>query len=281
MNETMANDGISMRAELAEARGWSYGLLANALRYPDRAMLNTLLDRSLWADWPEVIRREDSESADRLAAIRERLGEWVGPDSSDSMAAPIDLQQTFTRLFGHTVRGACPPYELEYGRGEIIQQSSMLADLTGFYSAFGLEPTSSGNERPDHVSTECEFMAVLAAKEAYAIRQGDTAATELVRNAARSFLEEHLGRWLPSFARRIVGEDSDGLYGAIGGFAGMFVASECRQLDISCDIELLELRPDDGLRDATMTCGPDGVVPADRADSLVQVGIDPTVNRRE
>ena len=278
MKKTLTSDGISMDVEFAEARGWAYGLLASALRYPDRAMFDTLSDRSLWADWPEVMRRDDSESADRLAAIRERLGEFA---DSDSMAAPMDLQKTFTRLFGHTVRGACPPYELEYGRGEIIQQSSMLADLAGFYSAFGLEPTSGGNERPDHVSTECEFMAVLAAKEAYAIRQGDTAATELVRNAARSFLEEHLGRWLPSFARRIVGEDSDGLYGAIGGFAGVFVASECRQLDISCGIELLELRPDDGLRDANMTCGPDGVVPADRADSLVQVGIDPTVNRRE
>src|SRR5262245_27764060 len=40
-----------------------------------------------------------------------------------------DMLDERNRLLGHTVRSACPPYELEYGQGEVFQQSQRLADI--------------------------------------------------------------------------------------------------------------------------------------------------------
>ena len=43
-----------------------------------------------------------------------------------------DVLDARNQLLGHTVRSACPPYELEYGQAEVFQQSQRLADMAGF-----------------------------------------------------------------------------------------------------------------------------------------------------
>lgn len=69
-----------------------------------------------------------------------------------------------------------------------------LADTAGFYRAFGVE-VEPGTERPDHLSVELEFMHLLAIKEALAEERGESERAALCREAAVSFLREHLGRW--------------------------------------------------------------------------------------
>lgn len=51
------------------------------------------------------------------------------------------FEQDYGRLLGHTVRSECPPYELEYRGSEVFQQSQTLADIMGFYRAFGFDVT--------------------------------------------------------------------------------------------------------------------------------------------
>lgn len=151
----------------------------------------------------------------------------------------------------------------------------MLADVAGFYSAFGIELTREGHERPDHVSVECEFMSLLTAKEAHAaLDGGGPEARTIVRDAQRSFLEDHLARWLPAFARRLVRADADGFYGSIGGLADAFIRVECRRLDAAAGSSLLELRPVDPERDTAIRCGPETGVPGAGAGGLVQLGLD-------
>lgn len=263
-------------AEVAHARSSVYGLLANTFRYPDQTLLKTLEDPERWSVWPSVIRRLDVELGKRLDRVRDQ---WM-----DNSRHPSDrfnngdnkLQDTFVHLFGHAVRGTCPLYELEYGRGEIIQQTSILADITGFYSAFGVELTEEGNERPDHVSVECEFMSILSAKEAYAIHhEKDSESLKILCDAQRSFLEDHLARWMPSLARRVDEADPDGCYGVIARFAGAFNEAECRRLDINPGSSFLELRPVDSVRDATLSCGPETCASSGESP-LVQVGVDPS-----
>ena len=270
---TMTDSGDAKETESADVRGILYSLLANAFRYPDDTLLKTLLDPQRWSALPPLVRGLDAESAAQLEAIGER---WVEPIRAGSTGFDDDaLQNTYVHLFGHTVRGTCPMYELEYGRGEIIQQTSILADIAGFYSAFGMELTGQGNERPDHVTVECEFMSILAAKEAYAMRHEDDAeAREILKDAQRSFLEEHLARWLPSLLRRITEADPNGFYGAMASFGDAFLDSECRRYDVPRGSKLLELRPVDPTHDANINCGPEACVPAGQASPLVQLGID-------
>ncbi|MHC4234837.1 MAG: TorD/DmsD family molecular chaperone, partial [Planctomycetota bacterium] len=211
---------------VARARHTAYGLVSLGFQYPDRALVDTLNDPARWASWPEVLGEIYAEAAGKLAVVRAALPRPGARDSSE-------LQATFNQLFGHAVRGKCPPYELEYGRGEILQQASALADISGFYAAFGMEVSHDAADRPDHVSVECEFMSVLCAKQARAINAGEADHAEICSDAQRTFLRDHLARWLPGFAHRVSQADPNGFYGALAGFASGLLAGGCRQFDLA------------------------------------------------
>lgn len=253
----------------AQARSAAYAISAWALRYPDEDFASFLCEDDVWSQCRSPFAlgglAEPSEKARSRAAARDIK----------------ELRSTYERLFGHVVRGTCPPYELEYGRSEIIQRAAELADVSGFYSAFGLETNCNASERPDHAAVECEFMSVMAAKEAYALQSSDAEGCETIRGAQKTFLEDHLGRWLPALAKRIADEDPDGFYGAVGHFIGALIAADCQRLDVLSGPELLELQPVEPSLDAAFGCGVDESCTPGGADSLVQVGIDPTLERGE
>ncbi len=238
----------------------AYGLLGYAFRYPDEQWLAGLADRDRWIGWPETLAKKNGALGDSIRRIQEGL---FSPDATHQFDLET-VQRTFSRLFGHAVRGACSLYELEYGNSEIFQRASQLADIQGFYSAFGLELTADMHERADHVSVECEFMSVLATKEAYALEQGHDEGHEIVRSAAARFVQGHVGRLLPSFGRRIHEADPEGLYGALGSFASRFIQSECKAYDVEAGGEFLELRPVDPEEERVQACVGSTTADADR-----------------
>jgi DMSO reductase family type II enzyme chaperone len=165
------------------------------------------------------------------------------------------LGRAYGRLFGHTARGEAPPYETEYGADSLWAPQREMSDLGGFYRAFGLRIAPEAHERPDHVACECEFLLVLARKEARALALGDRPMGEATARAARLFLRDHLGRWAPAFATTLVRLDPDGFYGALGRLLAAFVAAECARFGVDGGPAFLRLRsaePDD----TPAACGP-------------------------
>ncbi len=73
-------------------------------------------------------------------------------------------------------------------------KTQRIADIASFYKAFGLDVVP-GTDRPDHLGAELEFLHVLALKEAIALDEDNAEAAGICREAARWFLEEHLGEW--------------------------------------------------------------------------------------
>jgi DMSO reductase family type II enzyme chaperone len=169
-------------------------------------------------------------------------------------ASVIELSASYRRLFGHTAGGAVPPYETEYGSEALFQQPQELGDLMGFYSAFGLTLNAAEHERADHISCECEFLSFLALKEAYALEKRDDSMLEETRKAARLFLRDHLGRFVPAFAKRLTREDRDGFYGALGELCLRLVTLECARSDLPLGSVGLDLRPATDDR-VPMACG--------------------------
>ena len=180
-------------------------------------------------------------------------------DAARALARPAaDVERlgaAYLRLFGHTARGEVPAYETEYGDEALFQQPQELGDLAGFMRAFGLALRPEMHERVDHVSCESEFVAFLAAKNAYAIMHDDDDMRAATTRATRLFLRDHLGRFAPTFARRLLRADPDGLYGGLARLLMAFVTADCRHAGVASGADGLGLRPDPATCAAPMGCG--------------------------
>ncbi len=104
-------------------------------------------------------------------------------------------------VFGLLVSRRCPPYETEYCHWhDPTYRANQLADVAGFYSAFGVEPNRGHPQRADHVSIELEFLALLLQKQ---VCGGDQEQATTCRQAAAAFMQDHLAWWLPTFAHSV------------------------------------------------------------------------------
>lgn len=260
--------------EVAQARAAAYTLIARTFQYPDRSLIETLADPERWSNWTRVVEMGDAEIGRLLESVQGVLRTEAKALADCPDAQPTELQERYDRLFGHAVRGKCPTYELEYGRSEIIQQSSELADLAGFYRAFGMEIVDASNGRPDHITAECEFMGSLCGKEAFAIAEQSTENLEVCTDAQRAFLKDHLAGWLPAFALRVDRADAAGLYGAMARFVSAFIAAECSRFDVHAGPQTLKLRPTDPVLDRTIDCGPTDCQSSGAGEQLIQLGVD-------
>lgn len=146
---------------------------------------------------------------------------------------PIGLQSEHVRVFGHTLSEECSPYDTQYGEPHIFQQAHILADIAGYYRAFGLEVSDWAKERLDHISIELEFMAFLAYKEAFALTAHGEEPARICREAQRRFLNDHLGRWGPAFTRRLEAEAGGGFYRTLAQVTGKFLAFEADALGVT------------------------------------------------
>jgi TorA maturation chaperone TorD len=191
-------------------------LLAAALTYPTTARLGHLarLARELAAA-PAV----DGSLREPLA----RLARAAGEHDAGALAAE------HLRLFEGQVR--CPPYEGAYGARQMSGKAAQLADIAGFYAAFGLEPAPGRPEVEDHIAAELEFMSALALKEAWARAGNEVDGLDVVRRAQEAFLVEHLGRWGGVFAAGL--EASGGYHAAVGALLAACLRVETTVLGVS------------------------------------------------
>ncbi len=129
---------------------------------------------------------------------------------SAATAAPEELKREYMSLFD-PVAGPFP-YESEMIGLKDFGKAQLMADIMGFYKAFGVEPH---DERPDHIVSELEFMHYLAAKECHALRTGREDEATVCKDAQKKFFREHLGSWTDSLLRAMrlgVGEAGTPFY---------------------------------------------------------------------
>lgn len=242
-------------ARTAELHSLAYALVANLFHYPDETLAWLLTSDERWHRLLNegcVLEPRLAEAARAVQrAAQESLEGWQQPGATRL----AELQAAYARLFGHAVRGQCPPYELEYGHRDIVQQAPELADVAGFYEAFGLLLRADAHDRPDHVSVEAEFLSVLAAKESHALAAGHTEALELYRDAYGRFLSDHFGRWVPAFAARVARAEPGGLFAAAAELAQTLAAADAERLGVEPTHRLLELAPADPAQDGGFECG--------------------------
>ena len=232
----------------ALARAVVYRTLSVAFEPPVDARLNEIGAR---AGFPAVV-------AALAYLYRRRLASAAAQLESLRVAGTDTLSADHWRLFGHTTRGLVCACETEYGPDNGFHQPQQLADIAGYYLAFGLRPSASGEVRPDHMACECEFMDFLSRKQAHLLDAVDSTdraeALETTTDAARSFLRDHLGRFGRAFGARVASEDRGGFHGVMGRLLLTFVDEECARLGLQAGPIDLLVRPED-VDDAPMACG--------------------------
>jgi len=142
------------------------------------------------------------------------------------------LRARYVDLFDRG-KGRTSLYETEYGRMRGMSKGNDLADIAGFYHAFGLDlDTDAAHEMLDHVAVELEFYAMLLAKQRFLTEQGNDEGREIVEDARRKFLAEHLGSFVHAIADRTDVRD-DPAYGPIFTWCSTLVRGQCEALGVT------------------------------------------------
>ncbi len=178
----IATAPVAGESSLLRARSAAYALLARLLGSDPAGLTDAATVTTL---------RKALDTADRLAAAR--------LDELDASTLPDQKQ-----LAGRWVRwfdlGRVAPYEGSNVATTVGGITPRLADVAGFYRAFGL--TVIG-DRPDHVVAQLEFLALAVLAEAEAIERGDLEHAQIAASAVRSFLRDHIGGWIDAWAARV------------------------------------------------------------------------------
>jgi putative dimethyl sulfoxide reductase chaperone len=206
------------------------------------------------ATWPCLLNPDDQHLALEAAALLRDEADFrpeflsfgeLPPEALDlgtlltELNRPLDhIKAEYDRVFGLVIPKECPPYETEYHpTSQAFQRSQQLADVAGFYRAFGLEPSRANPERPDHITLELEFMAFVLLKKRLAAATdgaGDEASERVLvcEHAERGFLQDHLAWWVPAFATGLLRKAGDGYYHGLARVLAALIPAERQRLKI-------------------------------------------------
>lgn len=209
---------------LCRDRARVYRALAQLFRQPDADSIGEARERNL----PELC-----QALDGLAAGDALVG--TARDLCDlfEIAEAQQLRAGYHTAFDESSGKRCAPTEMDQLGGPPqleLTRTFEMADVAGFYKAFGVEVGAAG-ERADHISAELEFMHLLAVKESIALQEPTAEHAEICRDASRSFLRDHLTRWAPRLGDCLVAADGDPVYGMAGRLLGDFVSFDAELID--------------------------------------------------
>jgi TorA maturation chaperone TorD len=202
-----------------------YRFLSAALANPRSAKWRLLFDgnNQELARWSaELVRRQFADcpltlARGELSPVHLDVGRIL-----QHLSRPTgELLDENVRVFGMVTSRDCPPYETEFhAADDTFFRTQQMADVAGFYRAFGLELGLESPDRADHISLELEFAAFLLLKKrlasASAATDPDAAGQAATCHEARvAFLRDHLCWWAPSFAHLLARKAGGGFYAAV------------------------------------------------------------------
>jgi TorA maturation chaperone TorD len=189
---------------LAKCRGDLYNLLSSAyLHLPARETLELG-----WKPAFDLLRFPQQESREALHFIDKGLT-LVRPYSSggDMLEEKTltNLSRDWTRLFrGVEKKGTLPPYESLYRTGKLQEKPSR--EIHRLFSQMGIRIPDEWHQPPDYIGVELDFMRLLCSRELEAYEKQDTNSLSETLHAEHSFVENHLGGWVPQFCEKMFSE---------------------------------------------------------------------------
>lgn len=234
------------RAKKALARSSLYSFLSRGFAYPTKEGLEEIKTG--------VTSRELKGSA---SCLGEELLQYVEAlcEALEREVAPLglrDIEGGYNRIFSMGL--LCPHHETFYTSAHVFMKSQDLADIRGFYGAFGFRLSEKEKELADFIGTELEFMHVLCFKEYHALEKGEGEKAELCREAQTKFMEGHLGTWTEAFSKTLSATAHMDYFITLGKLLEKFADFDCQYLGVTPKHVLL---PEQGWKQEAepFTCG--------------------------
>ncbi len=209
---------FGLLARVAEDRGQVYRWLAASFYPPDSELVLALNSGRLVAEMTDRTAWLGADQA-RLSAGLYGLQRCAG------LSLP-DLETQYERLFGKSVERIAPreaTYRWRDASTLLEAGDDIARALRQQYGQFGLTPCP-GQE--DHVAVELEFIAYLCQREATSWQANAADAARQLRRHERTFLDDHLGRWLSEFCGRMRARGPDSFYAHLSGFTDAWLSLE-------------------------------------------------------
>ena len=189
---------------LARCRGDLYNLLSSAyIRIPARETLELG-----WKPAVDLLRFPQEESKEALHFIDKGLT-LIKPYHSGGGVLEegtlINLSRDWTRLFrGVEKKGILPPYESLYRTGKLQEKPSR--EIHRLFSQTGIRVPDEWHQPPDYIGVELDFMRLLCSRELEAYEKQEANILSETLHVERSFVENHLGIWVPQFCKKMLSE---------------------------------------------------------------------------
>jgi TorA maturation chaperone TorD len=204
---------------LARFRQGAYRFFKTLLLYPEVERFKAGLEAALELDF-EVKHQAGFAFFDRWQPLVSVL-ESVGVTDLHRM------QQEYSEVFVAKPGGIpCHPSESIYLEQQGHTAGWIMARLEQEYATAGLGLSPDLHLTPDHAAVELEFMSFLCSQEAEAwdkdkLKDG---VQTLERQAA--FLDRHLARWIPKWARQVALARGRGIYSVLAETAQAFISHD-------------------------------------------------------
>lgn len=210
-----------MEASTATAgRSYAYGIIAATFDYPDTGFFDLVSSGKL-----------ARQLHDAFTAIYPQLENSVEWDKLSSSASCEEMEVEFSRLFDVGASG--PPCPLNAGI-YLDERMQALEESVRFYNYFGLTAGEDFEELPDHITTQLEFMHVLAHTQ-HELADDPEQAANYIR-AQRDFLKRQLGKWVPQLHERAINHHANAFYATLVGLLDQFLRLEQAALQTECGI---------------------------------------------
>ncbi|WP_094606743.1 Chaperone protein TorD [Sporomusa silvacetica DSM 10669] len=217
---------------LLEARIFAYDFLRRIfLEEPSREFLVNLSQQQTVMAFPFKDENQD------IAQGTQNVQAYIQQSNVLNETEYGKLHWDYTRLFIGPYELVAPPWESAYLNKDklLFQEETRRVRLA--YLKYAFLPVLYQQEADDHLGLECDFMYQLSIVAYEKAQAKDWIGLREVLQDQADFLEQHLLRWIPLFAEKVIFHSSTAFYQGMGQIVNGFSKMDKIVLD-----ELLKIK---------------------------------------
>ncbi|MBY0096033.1 TorD/DmsD family molecular chaperone [Mesobacillus maritimus] len=168
------------------------------------------------------------EISDNASVISKSIDSLLlGPKSMQ------DAKDEYTRLFVGPHALPAPLWESVYLGREHLLFNEQTLQVRKCYQQYGLYINNENNEPEDHIVLELEFMSYLTQE---IFESDDDADTKKLIEDHTYFLNEHLGRWAPTFCEKLIHSTKSPLFQGAAFLLSEYIELEHQVANFLCEV---------------------------------------------